>query len=329
MKHTWKITAILLGMFLITQLIGLAVVHSYTNIPSLPYGMEPPEEIDPISGLIFTIIAFVIAITLVLLLNKYRAKFILRAWFFIVVVVALGITIYSLLYYISPFNELSSMIIYVWGWRLFSLLELLSFGIAIVPAYFKIIKQNMIFHNVSELLIYPGIGTVFVTFFFFSMNPLLSILAIVILLCLISVYDIWAVNHSGIMQKMAKFQIDELKLFAGFFVPYLDSKQRSKLKEIKQKYKKKESQEKAIKNKNIKVSLAILGGGDVIFPIIAAGIFLKVYGLVAALSVTLFATLALLFLFTTAKKGKFYPAMPFLSGGIFIGMIVGWLLNLL
>jgi presenilin-like A22 family membrane protease len=312
-KHTWKITFVLLAMFLVTQLIGLAVVYSYTYIPELPYGMEPPEEIDPVSGLISTLIAFVIAISLVFLLNKYRAKFILRAWFFIVVVIALGITLYSILFYIPEIRGYAVLIATV---------------AALPLAYFKILKQNIIVHNLTELLIYPGIAAVFVSFFYFSMNPWMSIIAIVALLIFISAYDIWAVNHSGIMQKMAKFQIDELKLFAGFFVPYMDKKQRDKLRRIKQKYRKKDSKkaEKEIKDRKIKVSLAILGGGDVIFPIIAAGIFMKVLGLIPALLITAGASLSLLFLFTTARKGKFYPAMPFLTGGIFIGMILGLLI---
>lgn len=314
MKHTWKITFILLGMFLITQFIGLAVVHSYTNIPELPYGMEPPEEINPVGGLISTIIAFVIAISLVLLLNKYRVKFVLRAWFFIVVIIALGITVYSVLFYIPLVRSYATY---------------LALVISLPLAYLKIFKQNLLVHNLTELLIYPGIGTVFVTLFFFSLNPILSILVIVILLVLVSIYDIWAVWHAGFMQKMAKFQINELKLFAGFFIPYMDKKQKSKIMEIKQKYKKKESQEKALKNKKFKVSLAILGGGDVIFPIIASGIFMKTFGLIPALFITAGATLSLFYLFTTARKGKFYPAMPFLSGGIFAGMIIGWILTLL
>ncbi len=313
MKHTWKITFILLGMFLITQLIGLAVVYSYTYIPEIPYGMQPPEEIDPISGLISTVIAFVFAILLVLLLNKYRAKLVLRAWFFIVIILALGITIYSVLFYFPAIRSYASLI---------------ALAAALPLAYFKIFKHNLIVHNLTELMVYPGIGAVFVSFFFYSLNPFLSIVAITALLILISVYDIWAVNHSGIMQKMAKFQINELKLFAGFFIPYMDKKQREKVKEIKQKYKKKEL-DKVLEKKKFKVSLAILGGGDVIFPIIAAGIFMKIFSLTSALFITAGATLALLYLFTVARKGKFYPAMPFLTGGIFIGMILGWIFRLL
>ena len=97
---------------------------------------------------------------------------------------------------------------------------------------------------------------------------------------------------------------------------------------LKEKYAKKS--EKFLQNKfekaKVKVNLAILGGGDIIFPIITAGIFYKYFGLIPALIITLTATLAILYLFIFARKGKFYPAMPYLSGGMYIGMIIDWIL---
>ena len=54
-------------MFLITQLIGLFIVSSYSDGIDLPFGMEPPEEIEETTlagGLTTIIIAFVIAVLL-------------------------------------------------------------------------------------------------------------------------------------------------------------------------------------------------------------------------------------------------------------------------
>ena len=96
---------------------------------------------------------------------------------------------------------------------LFSLkveISLIALVIAIPLAIGKIYKRNFIVHNFSELLIYPGIAAVFV--------PLLNLTSIIILLILISIYDMWAVWKSKIMQKMAKFQMNELKIFGGFYV---------------------------------------------------------------------------------------------------------------
>jgi presenilin-like A22 family membrane protease len=168
-------------------------------------------------------------------------------------------------------------------------------------------------HNFTELLVYPGIAAVFV--------PLLNIYTVIGLLVLISIYDMWAVWKSGIMQKMAKYQINKLKIFSGFFVPYLSKQMKTKIKKWKKTMKKTE-----LKKKKIKINIAILGGGDVIFPIITAGVMLKTLGLGAAILVILGATLGLGYLFFFSEKKKFYPAMPFITGGILVGIVLSYLI---
>ena len=76
MKHTLKITAILIIMFLITQLIGLAVVSFYQDGNKLPYGMEPPEENDPslTTGLSSIFSALLIVIVIFFLLTRILCK---------------------------------------------------------------------------------------------------------------------------------------------------------------------------------------------------------------------------------------------------------------
>ena len=86
---------------------------------------------------------------------------------------------------------------------------------------------------------------------------------------------------------------------------------------LKQKYKKSE-----LKKKKIKINIAILGGGDVIFPIISAGVMLKTLGIWPAIFVILGAALGLSYLLFFSEKKKFYPAMPFITAGIFLGMLV-------
>ena len=303
MKHSIVIVSLLLGMFFITQLIGIAVINQYSprieqvrdeqgnlaNITTynLPYGMDPPQDIKPASTLISIVLAIAIAVIFMLLLMKYKAEFFLRAWFFFVVVLALGITL----------NAFMQKIQYA---------PLIAILIAIPLAIFKLIKRNIIVHNLTELLIYPGIAAIFV--------PLLNIWTVILLLILISIYDIYAVWHAGFMQKMAQYQIKKLKFFTGFFVPYLRKKERASIQEIKKDAK--------IKDKKIKVSVAILGGGDVIFPIILAGVVFNQLGFIQALLISIGATLALASLFYISKKGKFYPAMPFITAGCITGMII-------
>jgi len=265
---------------------------------ALPYGMTTPEieqESDFYTSLLpLIIIAFIIAIGLLFLLTRFKAEFILKLWFFIVIIIALGITLSAILGDAVPSLKNASL------WVLIFTIPL---------AFIKIYKRNFLVHNITELFIYPGIAAVFV--------PILNLWTMIILLIIISLYDLWAVWHSGIMQKMAKYQINQLKIFGGFLVPYVSKKVRAKIK----------SMSKAqLKKKKIKVNLALLGGGDIIFPIITAGVVLKTWGLGPALLVTAGATLGLTYLFFNAKKKKFYPAMPFITSGMFIAMLISYLL---
>ena len=309
MKHNIKITAIILGMFLLTQFIGLYVINHYINEGNeLPFGLDTPEvekASDYRSFFYAILFAFVIAIALLFLLTKINAAFILRAWFFIVITLALGITITSFF---------PAKISYA-AW--------IALAIALPLAFFKIFKRNFLVHNATELFIYPGIAAIFV--------PILNFWTILILLAIISVYDMWAVWHSGIMQKMAKYQIDKLKIFGGFFVPYMSKKTRMKLKKLRK--------SKSKQKKKIRVNVAILGGGDVIFPLITAGVVFKtisvtmpfglpefIGGFFPALFVIAGALLGLSYLLFFAEKKKFYPAMPFITAGILLGMILSYLI---
>lgn len=336
MKHNIKITVILLGMFLFTQFIGLYVVNSYSqtkviqgqeaqiiDVPALPYGMENQEmeKEDPYKLFYSLVIAFIIAISLLFFLTKFNAHFIIKLWFFLVVTIALGITLNLFI----PFQYSS----------------LIAILISAPLAFIKIYRQNFLVHNLTELLIYPGIAAVFV--------PILNFKTMIILLIIISVYDMWAVWHSGIMQKMAKYQIQKLNIFGGFFVPYASKKMREKINLLQQRFASKKISRKQMEKQRIKVNVAILGGGDVVFPILTSGVMLKtgfinlpfglkpfvggftsLFGIIfpwASLFVILGATLGLFGLFLISQKKKFYPAMPFITLGIFFGLIINWALQ--
>ena len=316
MKHNKKITIILIAMFLVTQFIGLAVQHADifhiqqeingtmvdVSNPQLEW-IQPPEpqnkeeSIGMLGSLIF---AFILAVTILFFLSKFKVEFILRAWFFLVVVIAIFLTIYAF-EKLVPFNISYNLAI------------LIPLVIAIPLAFFKIYRRGFFVHNFTELIIYPGIAAVFV--------PIFNFYTIIVFLILISLYDMWAVWHSGLMQKMAKYQMDKLNIFSGFFVPYAGKKVRASIKKMKKTLSKKE-----LKKKKIKVNVAILGGGDVIFPIITAGVMLKTFGLMPALFVIFGATAGLIYLFYISETKKFYPAMPFITAGIFLGMIASWLI---
>jgi len=297
MKHSLKIVLVLISMFLVAQIIGLAVTNVYAgNNDDIPFGMNPPEDVNPSSSLLSIVFAIIFAVILMFILMKFKTEMFLRIWFFVVVCLALGITLNALFLQTPLSNNASSISIFI----------------AILLAYLKIFKRNFLVHNATELMIYPGIAAIFI--------PLLSIPTTIALLIFISIYDIYAVWHAGFMQKMAKYQIKNLKVFSGFFIPYLGKKEAELIKS---------TPKNKLKGKKIKINLAILGGGDVVFPIILAGVVLRSWGLASALLVTFGAVLGLSYLFYVSKKGKFYPAMPYITLGCFIGLGIARLLTYL
>jgi|TARA_Y100000310_G_scaffold270277_1_gene284019 presenilin-like A22 family membrane protease len=283
MKHTWKITGILVVLFLFTQVIGLTVINNYIDVEQivkqetviedgkevikeviveeqvfeeLPYGIERPELKEKTSYLSI-LLAIIIATSLALILLKFQAMRLWKLWFFLSVFFTLMIA----------FNAFIP--------------QLWALVLALVFAGLKTFRNSVIIHNFSELFIYGGLAVIFV--------PVINVLAIVVILLIISIYDYIAVWKTKHMIKMAKFQA-KLKLFAGLMIPYGRKS-------------------------------AILGGGDLGFPLLFSGVIFKSYGWGALITV-LTSTLALGYLLVKSEKGKYYPAMPFLTVGILIGFIV-------
>src|SRR3989344_5912535 len=112
MKHKLSITLLLLAMFLATQFIGLYVVNQYatetktifnvttiqneniTKGNNLPFGMSIEDSGKPdFIGIVFS---FLLAFFIIFFLMKYKWKFIMKIWFFLVVAIALSISIYSI-----------------------------------------------------------------------------------------------------------------------------------------------------------------------------------------------------------------------------------------
>jgi presenilin-like A22 family membrane protease len=301
MKHSVKMTVLLLSMFFVAQLIGIYVSHVYRPITAeefnnltgmyenktsyaLPSVVTPPQQIDPWDSVKAIVGALIFAVLLMLMLMKLRAEVFLRIWFFAVVIIGLTLALNAV------FIQLTYAIP-------------LAVILALPLAYFKVFKRNLVVHNITELLIYPGIAAVFI--------PILNLKAILVLLVIISAYDIYAVWHAGFMQKMAKYQIEKVRVFSGFFIPYMLPKSGSVAKKSTRKG---------------RAHVAILGGGDVVFPIILAGVVMQSFGILGALMVAVGATVALGLLFYYSEKGKFYPAMPFISAGCFVALGLAYLI---
>jgi len=194
--------------------------------------------------------------------------------------------------------------------------------IAIIMGIWKIYRPNIIVHNITELFIYGGLAAIFVS--------MINLFSGIILLFLISLYDMYAVWKSKHMITLAQAQSSN-KLFAGFMIPY-NTKNNIVLKSNNEKIKKSVTKEKKV----VKERSAILGGGDIGFPLIFTTVAYKTLiitgtsrplSLSYSLIITFFTTIALSWLFIKGEKEKFYPAMPFLSLGCLIGFIVIGLLK--
>ena len=154
----------------------------------------------------------------------------------------------------------------------------------LVLAVWRVLKPNFIIHNATELFIYGALAAIFV--------PLLSIISIGILLLLISLYDYIAVRKTKHMVALAKMQ-GKQRVFAGLVIP---------------------------NGKDV----AILGGGDVGFPLLFAGVVMTQLGLGLfdwrTYLVPLCTAFMLFALFVFGERKKFYPAMPYLTTGCFLGL---------
>ena len=167
----------------------------------------------------------------------------------------------------------------------------LALVLAIIFGLWKVFRPNFFIHNLTELFIYGGLAVIFV--------PMLTPTYAVVLLILLAFYDMYAVWKSKHMIKMAKFQT-KAGIFAGFMIPYVQKE----------------------RGKKVKIRTAVLGGGDIGFPLIFSGTILATMGLYQALIVTCFATFSLFLLLWLSKKDRFYPAMPFLAAGCLVGFAV-------
>lgn len=159
--------------------------------------------------------------------------------------------------------------------------QVIALALSLIVSYLKIIKRNIFVHNISEVFLYGGLAALFV--------PILNMFSAAVLLLLISIYDMIAVWQTKHMIKLAKFQA-KLKIFAGLFVPY---------------------------GKKV----AILGGGDIGFPLMFSAVAYLTLG-PKALIIPITTAIALTLLFIYGKKNKFYPAMPYLTAGAFAGYLI-------
>ena len=329
MKHTFPVTLILLFVFVLAQANGLLVLDYYINIKeSAAAGrtvvnqeayeqsnITAPEIENESSSFVYILIALLLGTALVLLILKFRQRRLWKAWFFLSVVATLVISLNTWMF--RFFGTLVSSA---------SSLYIATVLLCFVLAYLKVFRQNVFIHNFTEIFIYGGLAALLV--------PILNMTSIIILLILVAAYDMYAVWKSKHMIAMAQFQTEE-KVFAGLYIPYKTPTYIAESPTLKDG---KIIPVKNVPSKKIKtetrkstgISTAILGGGDVAFPLLFSGVVMKTTGSyfapVIAVATT---TISLALLFYYGEKGKFYPAIPFVAAGCFVGYGLFLLINLL
>ncbi len=289
MKHTLTVSIFLILIFVVSQLIGLALIDMDAQISVSPTGEHVVTHGDTALGerpaiqggttTVYIFSAIMIGTVLLLLIIRFKKMGLWKFWYFTAVWATLTVTFGVFLH------------------------PLIAGCLGLLFALLKIFKPQVIIHNLTEIAMYSGIALLFV--------PLLNVFWMIIVLLLISVYDAYAVWKSKHMITMAKFTM-ESKLFAGLAIPYTQKKIISV----------------AQPSKTGKGRTAILGGGDVAFPLMFSGVVMEsllrngltkasAYGF--SLIVVLGATAAVTYLLLRGEKGKFYPAMPFITTGCLIG----------
>ncbi len=310
MKHTLKVTVALVLFFFLAQVIGLVIVNQYIDhkksvetqtiiFEDLPYGLERPEVKNQSTSFIYILVAILIGTGLLLLIIKTNKTILWKIMFFFSITMTLAIAFAA---FLKPV-----------------IAGILALGIAI----WRMLRPNPIVHNVSEVFVYGGLAAFMVNIF--------NLFAAFMLLILISIYDYIAVYRTKHMVKLAEFQSSS-RIFAGLFIPYNNQKMPKGrlIQEKSSKYPK----EKPKGSFAPKGSVAVLGGGDIGFTLIFAGVVMKglmlqetvLAGFLKTLIIPVFASAALSYLLIKGQQNKFYPAMPVLSLGCFVGYLVVWLI---
>jgi len=299
MKHTFKVTLLLALIFFVAQIVGLAVTKEY---------ISTEEYIDPETK---AVVKQIVSEDLPYNLERPKIEE-STSYIWITIAVIIGTLLLLLIIRFKKIN--------LWKlWFFFAVFftmaiafapfigQIIAALLAFIFALMKIYRPTAILNNFTEIFIYGGLAAIFV--------PVINLFAAFALLFLISIYDIIAVRHTKHMVKLAKFQARS-NIFAGLMVPYGKGKGIA-------------AEGKGIIKDKDKGRIAVLGGGDIGFPLLFSGAVMKELmlvnpesiGFLKTLIIPVFVTFALLYLLITGEKDKFYPAMPYLA----IGCVLGYL----
>ena len=317
MKHDSLITVLLLVFFVLSQVYGLflvqhevqptVIVEDNQTVVSFNDSIigDIPTYVFGWKAILYLAVGITVGTLAILLFRKLKfGANLWKIWYFLAVVVSIHLGLQVIFAMLGMEQTLASVI---------------AFVVAVGLGLLKLYHRTFITHNATELLMYSGISVFLVLIF---NNNIMVASAVLILISLYDMYAVWKSKH---MVKLAKFTADT-NLFPGLVIDYSIGSKKEKTKLLKTKDAAKLSAKTGKQGRGAKK--AILGGGDIIFPLLFAGVVMgslvndglsRGVAFLFVMIITVATTIALGLLFALGKKDKFYPAMPFISAGCFIG----------
>ncbi len=291
MKYNLKVISVLVSLFFVAQIVGLSILYKDTEVQVV----DGKQEIVHEETVIGPRPEFYGPDTFIWI----TSSIFLMTGVLLILMKFQKINWIKVLFFSATFVTISIAL----GVLIDPTLAFLcGFALAVI----KLFKPNTITHNIIEMLMYSGLAVILV--------PLFDLTWMILLLVAISAYDIFAVWRSRHMVKMATFQMKS-KIFTGLLIPLKES--------IKVK--------KGVKGKGVKVEEAIMGSGDVAFPLMFSGVVMerlikvgqlaKEVAFMKTLIIPVIVSLVVLFLLTQGRKGKYYPGMPFITAGCLLGSL--------
>ena len=274
-----------ISMFLIIQVLALIVGWKLIQQVELP---KPPETAtELVIQIAPMLIALLIATVFMLLFIKYL-KGPTSSKLFFALILFVGINI-------------------VFSAFLPSLIALILTGFIIAARF---MKPNVFIHNIAFFIALAGVGA--------RLGTLLPVLAIIVLLILLSIYDFIAVFKTKHMVTMFKGMLKQ-GMPMGIVItenPMQFAHDIGKVSATKLRQTKK------------KLDFIMLGGGDLAFPALFAVAALTQFGLLEALGVIVGAVGGIILIHTLIVKKEFkaLPALPPIAAFSILGFLISLLL---
>jgi len=150
MKHSLRVTLYLLGLFVCSQLIGVAVLTSYIDVEASQASgkmvfsamdiagveIEPPP-IEENTSFVYIFLAILFGTAIVLLLMRYKMVRLWKLWYFLALLITSSIALAGLF---------SFILLPSW----------IAFVCALLLSGVRVLRPHVIAQNLSELFIYAG-----------------------------------------------------------------------------------------------------------------------------------------------------------------------------